>query len=346
MDLRETTIAMLPKPAIRLFSGPYVAGDSMQAALDKAEQLAKQRIASTIDILGEDAASLADISQYVRIYETLIARISGDPALRGIPERLRPSISLKPSSFVIAPKDEAGVVREPERVDWSGCAATIDRIAQLASARQIRLTVDMENHQWTDFTLTLYADLFRKYGQCVGTVVQSRLFRTEDDVEKLPNGSRIRLCIGIYNEPPEIALQSNPEMKARMVPLARRLLEKNVFLEFATHDIPLMHQFMDEIIVQGHISPDRFETQTLLGVPRQHLIDQLVTGAYFARTPGGNGTTAALHQGTVHRLYVPFAENWDKAIAYCRRRLKHSPNLFWTGFANAPSVLYHSLFHK
>jgi len=346
MDLRETTVTMLPKPAIRLFSGPYVAGDSMQAAFDKAEQLAKQRIASTIDVLGEDAASFEDISQYVRIYETLIERLSGDAAFVALPEKLRPSVSLKPSSFVIAPKDDKGMVCEPGRVDWSGCAATIDRIAQLASTRQIRLTVDMENHQWTDFTLSLHTDLFRKFGQWVGTVLQSRLFRTADDVEKLPDGCRVRLCVGIYDEPGEIALQGLSEMKAVMIPLARRLLEKNVYLEFATHDIPLLHRFMNEIVVQGRIGADRFETQTLLGVPRQRLIEQFVSGDYFARVPGGNGATASLREGIVHRLYVPFAEDWDKAIAYCRRRLKHSPNLFWTGFVNAPRVLYHSLFHK
>jgi proline dehydrogenase len=346
MDLRETTVTMLPKPAIRLFSGPYVAGDSMQAAFNKAIELSRQRIASTIDVLGEDAASLEDISQYVRIYETLIEHLSSDGALTAIPERLRPSISLKPSSFMIAPKDGDGMVREPARMDWAACTATIDRIAQLASAKKVRLTVDMENHQWTDGTLALYAELFKKHGLWIGTVLQSRLFRTPEDLEKLPNGCRVRLCIGIYDEPPSIALQSIPQMKAAMIPMAKRLLEKNVYLEFATHDVPLINRFLNEIVVQGHVDPGTFETQTLLGVPRQRLIERLVSGEYFAQVPGGNGTTAALRNGIVHRMYVPFAEDWDKAIAYCRRRLKHSPNLFWTGFVNAPRVLYRSFFHK
>ncbi len=346
MDLRETTVTMLPKPAIRLFSGPYVAGDSMQAAIDKAGELAGQRIASTIDVLGEDAASLEDISQYVRVYESLIDRLSSDAGFAGLPDRLRPSVSLKPSSFMIAPKDGSGLVLDPGEMDWQNCGATIDRIAQLAASKKVRLTVDMENHQWTDGTLALYAELFAKYGSWIGTVLQSRLFRTPNDIEILPDGCRVRLCIGIYDEPAEFAMRSYPEMKAAMIPMAKRLLEKNIYLEFATHDIPLINRFLSEIVVQGHIDAERFETQTLLGVPRQRLIEQLVSGTYFTNVPGGNGTTASLRRGIIHRMYVPFAEDWDKAIAYCRRRLKHSPNLFWTGFVNAPRVLYHSLFHK
>lgn len=346
MDLRETTVTMLPKPAIRLFSGPYVAGDSMQAALTKAGELTAQRIASTIDVLGEDASSLEDISQYVRIYESLIERLASDAAFRAMPERLRPSVSLKPSSFMIAPKDGSGMVIDPSRMDWASCGATIDRIARFAADRKVRLTVDMENHQWTDGTLALYTELFRKYGSVIGTVLQSRLYRTKDDIEKLPDGCRVRLCIGIYDEPVEFALRSLPQMKAEMIPMARRLLAKSIYLEFATHDIPLINRFMHEIVVPAHVDAERFETQTLLGVPRARLIEQLVTGQYFMHVSGGNGTTASLRSGIIHRMYVPFAEDWDKAIAYCRRRLKHSPNLFWTGFVNAPRVLYHSLFKK
>ncbi|MEW5875332.1 MAG: proline dehydrogenase family protein [Candidatus Zixiibacteriota bacterium] len=341
-DLREMTVAMMPKQAIRLFSGPYVAGDSMDAALTKANELSHDRIASTIDVLGEDAATDSDIAEYVRIYERLIDRVSGDPRFAALPENLRPSISLKPSSFIIAPKDPDGQVINPAAARWDECAATIGRVVTLAVQSRVRITIDMENHQWTDFTLKLHRSLFQQHGPLVGTVIQSRLFRTGDDVEQLPDGCRIRLCIGIYNEPPEFAIRDMDEMKARMIPLARRLFEKGVYVEFATHDIPLIRRFVTEVIVPGHIHADRFETQTLLGVPRQKLISELVTGGYFAGIPGGNGADASLRSGIVHRMYVPFAEHWDKAIAYCRRRLKHSPNLFWTGFVNAPRVLYHS----
>lgn len=346
MDLREKTVSMLPNQAIRLFSGPYVAGDSMEAAIEKSRSLMQQKITATIDLLGEESASIQDIDEYIAIYERLIDAVSTDAEFSSNPEPFRPSISLKPSSFIVAPHDASGMLREPSGVDWARGAATINMLVACAKAKDVRVTVDMENHQWTDFTLELYAELFGRHGTNVGTVIQSRLFRTPDDVQKLPDGCRIRLCIGIYDEPGSIALRDMQAMKDLMIPLARTMFDKGIFVEFATHDIPLIHRFMKEVIVPGQIGPDRFETQTLLGVPRQKLIQRLVTGEYFERFPGGNGSAPALRQGIVHRMYVPFAENWDKAIAYCRRRLVHSPNLFWTGFVNAPRVLYHSFFSK
>ena len=91
------------------------------------------------------------------------------------------------------------------------------------------------------------------------------------------------------------------------------------------------------------ITPDRFETQTLLGVPRHQLIGDLISGDYFAVINGGAAQIPDLEHGIVHRLYVPFAEDWDQAISYSRRRLRHSPNIFWTGLLNAPRVLYYAL---
>lgn len=346
MDLREKTVAMLPSQAIRLFSGPYVAGDSMEAAIEKSRRLLSDKISATIDVLGEEASNEQDVEQYVAIYERLIDTISADSDFAASSDATRPSVSLKPSSFIVASRDERGRLHEPSGVVWARGSAAIDALVKRAADKKVRVTVDMEDHQWTEFTLDLHAELFGRYGQSVGTVIQSRLFRTPDDVEKLPDGCRIRLCIGIYDEPASIALREYPAMKDLMIPLSKTMFDKGIFVEFATHDIPLIHRFMKEVIVPGQIGPDRFETQTLLGVPRQRLIQSLVTGDYFTRFPGGNGSTAALRQGIVHRMYVPFAEQWDKAIAYCRRRLVHSPNLFWTGFVNAPRVLYHSIFSK
>ncbi|HUU45726.1 MAG TPA: proline dehydrogenase family protein [Acidobacteriota bacterium] len=346
MDLRAKFVDLLPKQAIRLFAGPYVAGDSMEAALHKARELAHLGVASTIDVLGEDAASDQDIADYVSLYTRLVDTIADDARFTPLPAGLRPSISLKPSSFVIAPKDDTGMVIRPEAIDRQVCAHAIGQAVARAAARDVRATIDMENHQWTDLTLAIYRELFAQYGPIVGTVVQSRLLRTDRDIEHLPDGCRIRLCIGIYNEPAHVALQSIPEMKARMIPQARRLFEKNVFVEFATHDLPLMERFVREVVFPMQVPPDRFETQTLLGVPRQRLVRDLISGVYFRSLDGAPAARAALERGIVHRFYVPFAENWDKAIAYSRRRLRHSPSIFWTGLINAPRVLYYAMLGK
>jgi proline dehydrogenase len=343
MNLRERFVELLPKQAIRVFAGPYVAGDSMEAALARARDLANMGVAATIDILGEDVTNAEEIESYRRLYMRLAETIAADSRLGSLSDSLRPSISLKPSMFVVIAKDETGTIRTPEDVRWDECERAIASVLDVAAPRGVRVTVDMEDHQMTDATLAMYRPLFTRYGHLVGTVLQSRLHRTAQDIEDLPDGCRIRLCIGIYNEPASVATRDFPEMKARMIPMARRLFEKGVFLEFATHDLPLIQRFVSEVVVPMGITPDRFETQTLMGVPRQQLIAQLTSGEYFQSY---NGSSAQLRRGIAHRMYVPFAEHWDRAIAYSRRRLRHSPNLFWTGFVNAPRVLYYSIFGK
>jgi len=343
MNLRERFVELLPKQAIRIFAGPYVAGDSLESALARARELADIGVAATIDVLGEDVANQREIETYTALYIRLAESIAADSRLGKLSEALRPSISLKPSMFAIAPRDEDGHVLDAGAVRWQECEQTIGLVLDVAAKSQLRVTVDMEDHQWTDATLAMYKRLFAKYGTLVGTVLQSRLNRTAQDIEGLPDGCRIRLCIGIYAEPEEFATRDFAEMKARMIPMAKRLLEKNVFLEFATHDLPLINRFVTEVVVPMRLTPDRFETQTLMGVPRQNLISQLTSGEYFGSF---NGSSEQLRKGIVHRLYVPFAEHWDQAIAYSRRRLRHSPNLFWTGFVNAPRVLYYSIFGK
>lgn len=343
MNLRERFVELLPKQAIRIFAGPYVAGDSLEAALARTRELADVGVASTIDVLGEDVANPHDIDAYTALYIRLAESIAADAWLGRLSDAIRPSISLKPSMFVVAPRDDDGHVLNAAAVKWQECEQTIGKVLDVATNLRIRVTVDMEDHQWTDATLAMYKRLFSTYGQLVGTVLQSRLNRTAKDIEDLPDGCRIRLCIGIYAEPETIATRDFAEMKSRMIPMAKRLLEKHVFLEFATHDLPLINRFVTEVVVPMRLTPDRFETQTLMGVPRQNLIAQLTSGEYFG---GFNGSSEQLRKGIVHRLYVPFAEHWDQAIAYSRRRLRHSPNLFWTGFVNAPRVLYYSIFGK
>ncbi len=42
-------------------------------------------------------------------------------------------------------------------------------------------------------------------------VLQSRLFRTPDDIESLADlAPSVRICIGIYQEPPEFAVTDRP----------------------------------------------------------------------------------------------------------------------------------------
>jgi proline dehydrogenase len=174
----------------------------------------------------------------------------------------------------------------------------------------------MEERRWTDFTLALAVDLFRR-GLDVGTVLQTRLHRTEADLERIPAGMRVRLVIGIYPEPPDVALTDKAGMKARLLTGAASLLARGARVEFASHDEAFVERFARSLTPE---TAPRAEVQMLLGVPRAGLQDRLRSGA--------------LGQAVPVRLYVPFATGWDDATAYLRRRMEESPSVVWLVLRN------------
>ncbi|TKJ33052.1 proline dehydrogenase, partial [bacterium (candidate division B38) B3_B38] len=129
------------------------------------------------------------------------------------------------------------------------------------------------------------------------------LFRTEKDIEELDGfQAHIRLCIGIYRELPEIGLQNKKDMKEKLLIYMERLFEKGHFVAIATHDERLIHRCM-ELLQNNKVPPEQYEFQMLAGVPREKIQNELI------------------RRGHTMRVYIPFAEDWKDAIAYCKRRL-------------------------
>jgi proline dehydrogenase len=292
---------LVPGPMVRWFARPYVAGDSLALALDTAAALWRERgVLATLDVLGEEVKDAAQVERNVGIYGGLIDALGSDPRFADRPTR--PSVSLKPSAFTTGRADAA---RGP-----------IEELARRARGRGVALTIDMEDRRWTDFTLDLAAGLFAS-GHDVGTVLQTRLNRTEGDLARIPEGMRLRLVIGIYPEPADVAVTDKRAMKDRMVAYAARLLERGVFVEFGTHDEDAIRRFVRDVAPED---PDRCEVQMLLGVPRARLEGQVRKGALGPALPV--------------RIYVPFANGWDDATAYLRRRMAESPSVLWLVLRN------------
>ena len=65
--------------------------------------------------------------------------------------------------------------------------------------------MDMEGSAYTQKTIDIFKKLRKDYDN-VGIVMQSYLYRTEDDIDDLLKiGSNFRLCKGAYREPKDIA---------------------------------------------------------------------------------------------------------------------------------------------
>ena len=289
-------IRFIPAFLVRFFAKPYVAGDSLEQALSVVQKLFRDRgLLATLDLLAEDIRTAEQAQRNLDTYLRMVDAV----AAADLPLEARPTLSLKPSSYTTEPLHEGG--------DAAGSFSAIQAIAARAGERGVALSVDMEGRHWTDFTLDALRRLHADGHRLVGAVLQTRLHRTEQDLEALPPGMRVRLVIGIYRESAEIALVDKPAMKERMLTFAERLLRQGHYVEFATHDDAYVRRFVEQVVPRTGVGPDRFEVQMLYGVPRDRFL-------------------ADLHrQGIKARLYVPFALSWDMAIEYLRRRLDEYP---------------------
>ena len=315
----------IPGPLVRLFARPYVAGDSIEAGLAVAHELwSGGEIATTLDLLAEEVRSADRAAENLGAYLSLLERLGADDRFQ---RGGRPTVSVKLSSFTTRPLDRGG--------DGAGSREGMLEVAAAAQRFSVGLTIDMEDHHWTDFTLELAIELFER-GFDVGTVLQSRLDRTDADVERIPSGMRVRTVIGIYPEHRDIATVDKSEMKDRLVRQSLRLLERGCFVEFASHDEDALRRFFQGA-GSGQPMETAYEIQMLYGVPRGPLLRRIRSGRM---TPDA--------EAPLVRLYVPFATDWEQATAYCRRRLAENPdlaiyvmrNLFRSGFASSGAGQY------
>jgi proline dehydrogenase len=285
MGLKKFVINLAPTPLVKLFASPYVAGDSIEAAVSTAQKFWERRhVCSTIDLLGEELESDEEVQYTVGVYERLIEALG---------QQEYATLSLKPTQL--------GSHRGTEH-----CREVIRGIVAKAEKHGTKVTLDMEDHHFTDMTLDIFRALHKEH-PTFGTVLQSRLYRTDDDIKSIQGmKARIRICIGIYNEPKEIALQSKPEMKAKMLEQLEVLFKEGHYAEIATHDEAVINEAIN-MAERLSIKREQYEVQMLMGVPKQTFQDQLI------------------QNGILVRLYVPFAEKWKYATAYCKRRLVANP---------------------
>ena len=285
MDLKRTIIDLMPAPLVRTFAAPYISGKGIGAGVAKADELhAKHGIHSTVDLLAEEVFRREDVEATVQVYLRMVEALKDRPFA---------SISLKPTSLGI---------NESEAY----CQENLRRIVAAAAPYNLHITLDMEDRTFTDVTLRMFRAIRDEF-ENFGIVLQNRLFRTDEDIRQLhAKRCKVRICIGIYKEPAEVALQEKPDMKEKLFQHVQLLLEHGHYPEIATHDEPLIRRCIAHLDAKG-VARDAYEFQMLLGVPRLELQQEIVK------------------RGQIIRLYVPFAEDWKYAVHYLKRRLAANP---------------------
>ncbi|MHA2224833.1 MAG: proline dehydrogenase family protein [Candidatus Hodarchaeales archaeon] len=289
--MKTFLINLLPSFFVKFFARAYVAGVGIESGIEKARKLwIQHQITSTIDVLGEEATNKEEVEDIVQIYINLLQKLAK--------EEFPKHISVKPTSLGI-------------EISKDYCIENLRNILTKSKQGNIFVTLDMEDSHHTTTTLEIYKILRSEYQ--FGTVLQSRLFRTKEDIMGLKGlNARIRICIGVYNEEEKIALTRKEDMKNKLVEYVALLLDNDHQVDVATHDHKYIVKSLQEIEKRG-ISTSQVEFQFLLGVPRERIQRELIQRGYTVR------------------VYVPFTIKWKSAIAYLRRRLIENPSIFYLG---------------
>jgi proline dehydrogenase len=173
----------------------------------------------------------------------------------------------------------------------------------------------MEDSTTTDATLRIFRAL-RERHERVSVAIQAYLRRSVDDVVSLlPLRPALRICKGIYHEPPEVALTGKGEIRQSFLRLVRLLAGGGGYPAIATHDPWLVDRCLG-IMDESRARAAGHEFQMLLGV--------------------GEGLRARIiSRRSRVRIYCPYGPDWD---AYSVRRLRENPRM--AAFA------VKSLFHR
>jgi proline dehydrogenase len=278
------TLRMMPRSVVRLAASPYIAGETQAEAWAVSDRLwNEKKLRSTVDVLGEEIQSESDIEAYFTEFESLVQNLADRPYA---------NLSIKLSAL-------------GQREDENACFERARLLVRHAREQNTFVRFDMEDATTVDSTLRIYRRVRQELDNC-GIVLQSRLFRTRQDVEDLkPLAPNVRLCIGIYPESPDIAMTDKVHMKKHLLELLEVLWRNGQHVGVATHEEWVIRE---AIALADRLNKPRqeIEVQMLLGVPRDTLQRELI----------GHGIPV--------RLYVPYGKRW---YAYSMRRLDHNPDV-------------------
>lgn len=269
-----------------IFAKRFVAGESFTESVPKAKELNNKDLKLTLDLLGENVKDKKTATDTVDNYIKL---------LDGIEDHgLDSSISIKLTMMGLD-------------IDEDFCRANLHRLLDVAQKHGQFVRIDMESSENTQVTIDIFKEAQEKYGKHVGTVIQSMLFRSKEDINDLAGmNADIRLVKGAYKESSKIALQNMPDIREAFKDQAKVLLSKTDFPRFGTHDDELVNWIKD-YTSENDISKDRFEFQMLYGL-REETMVQLTEEGYKTR------------------IYVPFGTDW---LPYFTRRLAERKENIW-----------------
>lgn len=263
----------------RLGAEKFVAGIDLESVTKVIKELNRHGITGTIDNLGEFVSDKREATQAKNEIIRILDRI--------YEENLDCHLSIKITQLGLD-------------IDQDFCLANVREIVETADRYDIFVNIDMEDYSRYEKTLEVL-DVLRYDFDNIGTVMQSYLFRADDDLDQLED-VRIRIVKGAYKEDPSVAYQSKVDIDRNFISLAKKRLLGNTFTSIATHD----HNIINELklfVKENNISHDKFEFQMLYGFRKEMQYELAREGYHFC-------------------TYIPFGTDW---FGYYMRRIAERP---------------------
>ena len=274
----------VPRQVVKRLSSRYIAGTTLAEACDVVRELNAHGKEATLDVLGEEVTLREEAIGLRDAYRRALDTIDEDG--------LRSNVSVKLTALGL-------------KLDRGLCRADLTAVVEEAARFDNFVRIDMEDSSTTSETLALYRQIREEGHDNLGVVLQAALKRTLSDIGGLgdlrPN---VRVCKGIYVEPPEIAYQEDEIIRLNFLDALEALFDIGSYVAIATHDDWLIGEALALVERRG-LGRDDYEFQMLLGV-RAELGDGLV------------------RDGHRLRIYVPFGRRWYE---YSIRRLQENPKI-------------------
>lgn len=273
------------KYGLALGASRFVAGETVDDAIESIRSLNEKGISATLDHLGESVDDERSAKEAAASYSEILEKIAET--------KVDSNVSLKLTQMGLAISEEL-------------CYNNVRDIVAKAKELNNFVRIDMEDTPYTNATIRIFKNLYSEFDN-VGLVIQSYLYRTEEDLEDLGSiGANIRLCKGAYSEPPELAFPNKKDVDENYKKVFSKYVESGNYMAAATHDENIIN-WIKEWAKANNISNDRFEFQMLYGI-RPQLQEELAKEYKV-------------------RVYVPYGTEW---YPYFTRRLAERPaNLFF-----------------
>ncbi|SDW77396.1 L-proline dehydrogenase [Marininema mesophilum] len=287
---------LVSKYGMKLGASRFVAGENMEDTLHKVKDLNKDELLVTLDLLGES------------IYTREEAVVATDGAVRSFDAIRQKGVT----SNVSVKLTQLGL-----DIDPAFCLENMDRIAAKAKETENFVRIDMEDSPRIDATMDIFLTLLEKYGrEHIGLVIQSYLYRSQEDVDKLGAlKANLRIVKGAYKEPREVAYPDKKDVDDAYLRLVASHLKNGCYTAIATHDTAII-DWTKRFVRENHIPADLFEFQMLYGIAASLQLE-------------------LVREGYKVRVYTPYGKDW---YPYFSRRIAERP-------ANALFILK-SLFRK